>query len=212
MIVLIKQKTRTLPRFLSTQLLHYSNLMLHSSDQNSRTKEMSLPFMSQTHPNRVMALYQKFAHLPFGEKLFSMFIARKAPYFATIKPKITALRPNYCECFIKKQHGVHNHIKTVHVIAIANGLEMAMGVMAEASIPKQLRWIPKGMTLDYTAKAGSDIRCVAEVRPEQWQPGDMPVKVSAVDDQGVVVVKGEIKLWISNKPPGKKKLNLYDTK
>ena len=91
------------------------------------------------------------------------------------------------------------------MIAICNGLEMAMGVMAmgvmaEASIPKHLRWIPKGMSLDYTAKAGSDILCVAEVTPEQWIPGDMLVPVTAYDTQGVVVVKGHIKLWISEKP------------
>ena len=126
-------------------------------------------------------------------------VSRMAPYFGTIKPKITELRPHYCECFIAKHHRVHNHIKTMHVIAIANGLEMAMGVMAEASIPKHLRWIPKGMNLDYTAKAGSDIRCVAEVKPADWQVGDMPVKVTAYDVNDVVVVKGEINLWITQK-------------
>jgi len=78
-------------------------------------------------------------------------------------------------------------------------LEMAMGVMAEASIPKHLRWIPKGMSLDYTAKAGTDILCVAQVKPEQWIAGDLLVPVTAYDTEGVVVVKGHIKLWISAK-------------
>jgi hypothetical protein len=86
------------------------------------------------------------------------------------------------------------------VIAICNGLEMAMGTMAEASIPAHLRWIPKGMSVDYTAKAGTDILCVAEVTPEQWQVGDMLVDVKAYDTNGVVVVQGHIKLWISEKP------------
>ena len=105
-----------------------------------------------------------------------------------------------CQCFIKKRKKVENHIGTVHVIAICNGLEMAMGVMAEASIPSHLRWIPKGMSVDYTAKAGSDIRCVAEVTPEQWVEGDLLVPVTAYDDNNVIVVKGHIKLWISAKP------------
>ncbi|MGL4713147.1 MAG: thioesterase, partial [Shewanella sp.] len=35
---------------------------------------------------------------------------------------------------------------------------------------------------------------------EQWTPGDMLVAVTAYDTQGVVVVKGHIKLWISEKP------------
>jgi len=72
-------------------------------------------------------------------------------------------------------------------------------VMAEASIPKHLMWIPKGMSLDYTAKAGSDIRCVAQVEQDQWVSGDLLVPVTAYDNAGVVVVKGHIKLWISEK-------------
>ncbi len=155
--------------------------------------------MAKEKPTKVMALYKRVTRLPFGHKIFSIMVARIAPYFSTIKPLITELRPNYCECFIKKTKKVHNHIKTVHVIAICNGLEMAMGTMTEASIPKHLRWIPKGMSLDYTAKAGSDIRCVAKVTSEKWQVGDLFVEVTAYDINDVVVVKGHIKLWISEK-------------
>lgn len=150
-------------------------------------------------PTKVMTLYKKLVKFPFGHKIFSIIVARMAPYFSSINPLITHLQPNYCECFIKKGNKVHNHIKTVHVIAICNGLEMAMGVMAEASIPKDLRWIPKGMSLNYTAKAASDIRCVAQVKPEQWQTGDLLVQVTAYDTQDIVVVEGHIKLWISKK-------------
>ncbi|MCL1141290.1 hotdog fold domain-containing protein [Shewanella gaetbuli] len=156
--------------------------------------------MNNNKPNKVMALYQKVTSYPFGHNIFSKMVARMAPYFGTIHPLIKSLEPNRCECLIKKRKGVQNHIGTVHVIAICNGLEMAMGTMAEASIPKHLRWIPKGMSVDYTAKAGSDILCVAQVSPEQWQVGDMLVDVKAYDTNGVVVVQGHIKLWISEKP------------
>jgi hypothetical protein len=101
---------------------------------------------------------------------------------------------------MKKRHAVQNHIGTVHVIAICNMLEMAMGALAEVSIPSHLRWIPKGMSVEYTAKAGSDITGIAEVKPEDWQAGDLDVVVNAYDNQGVVVVKGIINLWISEKP------------
>ena len=46
-----------------------------------------------------------------------------------------------------------NHIGTVHVIAICNGLEFVMGVLTEASIPQHLRWLPKGMNVNYVAKS-----------------------------------------------------------
>jgi acyl-coenzyme A thioesterase PaaI-like protein len=162
------------------------------------TDQSSSP--NQSRPTKVMALYNRVTAYPFGHKLFSVLVSRMAPYFGTISPLITELRPNYCQCLVRKRRPVLNHIGTVHVIAICNGLEMAMGVMAEASIPHHLRWIPKGMSLDYTAKAGSDIRCVAQVSPEQWTPGDLQVEVTAFDDKDNVVVKGHIKLWISEKP------------
>jgi len=153
-----------------------------------------------SHDNYLIRLYAKCCRLPFGKGIFSRLFARKAPYFATIGPRVTELRPNYCEVFIRKRRRVENHIGTVHVIAICNGLEMAMGGLAEATIPRHLRWIPKGMQVDYTAKADSDIRAIAETAPEAWQPGDLPVTVKAIRDDGTVVVKGTITLYISEKP------------
>lgn len=154
-------------------------------------------------PNKTLRLYRSLKRLPFGDKIFSRMVSRMAPYFSTISPFISALRPGFCEVLITKKKRVQNHIGTVHVIAIANGLEMAMGAMAEASIPPHLRWLPKGMTLDYTAKAGSDIRCTAEVAESDWQPGDVFVTVTAYDKDDVVVVKGNIKLWVTEKPQKK---------
>jgi acyl-coenzyme A thioesterase PaaI-like protein len=150
--------------------------------------------------NYLLRLYQRFVGLPFGKALFSRVFARKAPYFATISPHIEELRPNFCELSFRKRRRVQNHIGTVHVIAICNGMEMAMGALAEASIPKHLRWIPRGMQVDYTAKADSDIRITAEANPDDWQPGDLPVRVKAFRRDGTVVVEGTIMLYVSEKP------------
>ncbi|MED6324020.1 MAG: DUF4442 domain-containing protein, partial [Pseudomonadota bacterium] len=35
--------------------------------------------------------------LPFGKKLFSWYSARRAPYFSTVSPLISDIKPNYCE-------------------------------------------------------------------------------------------------------------------
>ena len=91
----------------------------------------------------------------------------------------------------------------MHAIAICNGLEMAMGGLAEASIPGHLRWIPKSMTVDYLVKAATDITAIASTSPDDWQPGDLKVKVEAKDLQGVVVVSGFITIWVSEKPAKK---------
>jgi acyl-coenzyme A thioesterase PaaI-like protein len=151
--------------------------------------------------SRVLSLYEKLSALPLGRSLFSLAITKKAPYFASIKPEVLALRPNYCEVRIKKRRAVQNHLGTVHVIAIINGLEMAMGTLAEASIPAHLRWIPKGMEVSYTAKATGDITAIAEVSAEAWQQGpEVDIDVRAVRPDGTVVVMGKIRLWVTEKP------------
>lgn len=153
-----------------------------------------------TDDNFVLQSWNRAAQIPGGKWVFAQAVARKAPYFKTVAPEVLELRRDYARLRMKKRRAVENHIGTVHVIAIANLLEMAMGVGAEASIPKHLRWIPKGMTLEYVAKAGTDITGTAEYPPDGWKPGDLDVKVAATDTTGKVVVQGTIRLWISEKP------------
>ena len=151
--------------------------------------------------SQVQILWNKTSALPGGKRIFSLLFAQKAPYFATIRPRFAEIRPNYAELLIPKRRGVHNHLKTVHAIALCNGLEAAMGALAEVTIPADKRWIPKGMQISYTAKATSDITCIAETDPEQWtgDDPDLHVRVKGVRDDGTVVIEGVIKLWVTAK-------------
>ena len=155
--------------------------------------------------SQVLTLWKKTSALPQGKRIFSVLFAQKAPYFATIRPRFTEIRPNRAELVIPKRRRVHNHIKTVHAIALCNGLEAAMGALAEVTIPADKRWIPKGMEVAYTAKATSDITCVAETDPEQWtgDDPDLPVRVRGVRKDGTVVIEGVIRLWVTERPAAK---------
>ena len=116
-----------------------------------------------------------------------------------LAPRITRLENGRCEGTLADRRKVRNHIGTVHAIALCNGLEAAMGALAEASIPSGKRWIPKGMDVAYTAKATSDVTCVAETDPQQWTGADpdVPVRVRGVRTDGTVVVEGTIRLWVT---------------
>ena len=150
---------------------------------------------------KVLELYERAARVPVvGKAAFSLAFALKAPYFLTIAPALLELRPNHAAVRVRKWWGVHNHIGTVHVIAVANGLEMAMGALAEATIPSHLRWIPKGMELEYLAMASSTLVATADTDPADWaQAGEVPVRVQATRDDGTVVVRGVIRLHLSEK-------------
>lgn len=155
--------------------------------------------------SQVLTLWNKTSALPVvGSRLFSVLFAQKAPYFASIRPRFLTIEPNRAELLIPKRRRVQNHLGTVHAIALCNGLEAAMGALAEVTIPADRRWIPQGMEVSYTAKATSDIVCVAETDPEQWASDalpdagvDLPVRVRGTRDDGTVVIEGVIRLWVT---------------
>ncbi|MEO3355676.1 MULTISPECIES: hotdog fold domain-containing protein [Acinetobacter] len=148
--------------------------------------------------NYVLAAYEWLKPVPGGLRLLSKVVSRKAPYFQTVDPIIQKLERNYCEAIMSKTRTVENHIGTVHVIAICNGLEFVMGVLTEASIPAHLRWLPKGMQVNYVAKSNSDIKLIARVEDE-WKAGDLNVTIEAYREDGTIVVQGTIMLWVTEK-------------
>lgn len=155
---------------------------------------------------QLYALWTRLTSVPLvgpsaGKRLFSFAFSRRAPYFASIHPRVVDLRPNYAAVVVPNRRSTHNHIGTVHAIALCNGLEMAMGALAEATIPSSKRWIPKGMEVAYTAKATSDVTCIAETDQAQWEGSDpnLSVRVKGMREDGTVVIEGVIRLWVTQK-------------
>lgn len=144
--------------------------------------------------------YQKVAAKPLGRQAFSLLYMLKAPYFSTVRPQIKQMSPHRAEVTIKKRWRVQNHIGTVHAIAVANGMEAAMGLLAEATVAPGTRWLPRGIELEYLAKATGDVACVAETAPEDWAkepPFDVAVRVTGTLADGTEVVRGVIPIYVS---------------
>jgi acyl-coenzyme A thioesterase PaaI-like protein len=151
----------------------------------------------------VLSLWRTASAVPLvGARAFSLAFAQRAPYFASVRPRFTVIEPDHAELVIANRRRVHNHLGTMHAIALCNGLEAAMGALAEASIPAGKRWIPKGMEVAYTAKATSDITCIATTSRSQWlsEGPDLPVRVRGVRDDGTTVIEGVIRLWVTPVP------------
>ena len=149
----------------------------------------------------VLTLWKTASRLPLGARLFSTAFGLRAPYFRSIRPRFTEIRPHRAALLVKDRRRVRNHLGTVHAIALCNGLEAAMGALAEATIPGSQRWIPQGMEVRYTAKADSDVLCIAETSAEDWSRApDVPVRVTGVRRDGTVVVEGTIRLWVTDRP------------
>ncbi|MGQ0800033.1 MAG: hotdog fold domain-containing protein [Pseudomarimonas sp.] len=153
-------------------------------------------------PN-TLAQYRRLAKLPAGGWLFSRLVCWKAPYFGSIRPRVLTLEPDRCVIEIDHRRQVQNHIGTVHAIALCNLAEMVAGLCSEASLPVSMRWIPKGMEVEYLAKANGRMRAVGApgVPAVHAEHGyELPIKVSVTDPAGVEVFRANIRMWATPRP------------
>lgn len=95
---------------------------------------------------------------------------------------------------------MHNHLGSVHAITLCNLTELSAGVMTDAAIPLDMRWIPKGMSVDYLKKAVGTLHgvatpehaLVASADGQEW-----PVAVQVTNAQGDAVFCARVMMWAS---------------
>lgn len=69
--------------------------------------------------------------------------------------------------------------------------------MTQVSIPDGMRWIPSGMTVEYLAKAKTDVTAVADGSAVDWQSeGDKIVPVEITDSEGQTVFTARITMHL----------------
>ncbi len=149
--------------------------------------------------NFALTSWQRLSRYAGGKWLFTRMVCFKAPYFSSIRPTIIELRPGYGAVQIRKRRRVQNHIATVHAIAMCNMAEMAAGTMTEVTVPSSHRWIPKGMTVEYLAKAETDLLAVAEIDPipKFAEAMEMTVIVKVMDTADQTVLRASITMWVT---------------
>lgn len=152
----------------------------------------------------LLRLYRRLERWPLGRWLFSRAICLKAPYFGSIHPTIVALEPGRCEARIPHRRSMQNHIGSVHAIALCNLAELCAGVMTDASIPEDMRWIPKGMNVQYLKKAMGPQTGIAQPRTSIVSAAagyELPVLVEVRDGEGDLTFRAEVVMWLSPKRP-----------
>jgi acyl-coenzyme A thioesterase PaaI-like protein len=147
---------------------------------------------------KALGSWSRLSGTAFGRWLFSRLVCFKAPYFASIRPVFEVLEPGRAVARIRKRRAVTNHIGTVHAIAMANLCELVAGTVTEVSLPRSMRWIPRGMKIDYLAKAETDLTGEATLPPVvEGKAQDIAVPVTVTDCTGQAVVRAEITMYLS---------------
>ncbi|RZA21396.1 MAG: DUF4442 domain-containing protein [Lysobacteraceae bacterium] len=150
----------------------------------------------------VLSAYKRISRWPAGHWLFSRLVCWKAPYFSSIAPRVQLLEPGRGIATLRHRRAVTNHIGTVHAIALCNLAEFIGGLACDVSIPPSMRWIPKGMTVQYLKKATGTMRAVATPAfpPRESAEGyELPFDVLVSNTSGEVVFTASIAMWVSAK-------------
>jgi acyl-coenzyme A thioesterase PaaI-like protein len=144
-------------------------------------------------------LFARLRPYPFGARLFSAAVCRRAPYFASISPQFRQLEAGLAEVFVRNQRKVHNHLGTVNAIAMCAMCELAAGTMIDSSLPRGLRWIPRGMTVRYLKKADTDLVARAELASpiDAGFKGDLVVPARVYNTAGEIVMEADITMYLS---------------
>lgn len=138
--------------------------------------------------NQVLSMFNS-----AGPEAFSKMACQMAPYFTTINPLIAELRQGAATVKVPFCREITNHLGTVHAIALCNAAELAAGMMTNVSIPGGARWIPKGMAVEYLAKAKSEVTAMALGDEIDWNSeGDKLVPVEIRDSEGKAVFTARI--------------------
>lgn len=165
----------------------------------------SPPRSSAPAPTPTHRLWRRATRLPLGSRLFTAAVCLKAPFFRTALPHVVEMGPGRCVVTGPLWWGNTNHIGTFHVIAACNLAELAMGMVAEATVPATHRWIPVGMTTSYPTKATGGLTVTAEL-PEIPDFStitvgtDLEMPIRFVDAAGVEPITATITIRVSPRP------------
>ncbi|MFT4606772.1 MAG: acyl-coenzyme A thioesterase PaaI-like protein [Urechidicola sp.] len=139
--------------------------------------------------NQLVKLWDKLNRLPFGARLFSLFLGWYAPYSGSIGAHVEALGVGEVRVSLRDRRKVRNHLKSVHAIASINLGEIVTGLAVLSAITDDMRGIVLGLRSEYKKKARGKLTATAFFElPEQMEDNTLfEVSCEIKDKAGDVV-------------------------
>lgn len=145
-------------------------------------KLMSRPSLS--------SVWSRLSKLPAGNRVFSRFVGRMAPYTGTIGATVLELRDGYCRTQLKERHAVRNHLSSIHAVALINLGELTTGLAVMHAVDGRGRGIVTSLRMEYYKKARGTIVGTCEVEiPVLPGKHDLDVVGELRDVDGELVAK-----------------------
>jgi acyl-coenzyme A thioesterase PaaI-like protein len=139
--------------------------------------------------NQLVKLWDKMNGLPFGAKLFSVFLGWYAPYSGSIGARVEALSIGEVRVSLRDRRKVRNHLKSIHAIASVNLGEIVTGLAVLSAITNDMRGIVLSLRSEYKKKARGKLTATAFFELPEQMEDNTPFEVSCdiKDETGDVV-------------------------
>lgn len=131
--------------------------------------------------------------LPGGKWLFGRLLRLMNPYSGAVGARVEVLEPGHAVLTLKERRAVHNHLNSVHAIALANIAEMASGLAMLTGLPDTVRGIPTAISIQYLKKARGVLTAEARVEVPAVT-GDMTYEVQSkiTNEAGEEVARAQV--------------------
>ena len=114
---------------------------------------------------QMLQRWQRLSAWPGGRWLFSFMLGRFAPYTGSIGAHVMELQPGFAKVALRDRHKIHNHLNSIHAIALMNLGEMATGLALMSGLQRGVRGIITGLSITYHKKARGRLICECTVTP-----------------------------------------------
>ena len=101
----------------------------------------------------IRTVWSRANSLPLGNRVFSRFVGRMAPYTGTIGATVLELDDGHARVELRDRPAVRNHLQCIHAIALMNLGEVATGLAVMHAIDGRGRGIVTGLRIEYVKKA-----------------------------------------------------------
>ncbi len=147
----------------------------------------------------ILEIYKRSINFPLGRQFFNLAIGFRAPFFGKIRPNIVEMNPGLCVVKMNDRRSVRNHIGTINAGAMCTLTELTAGLAIDSAIQKNLRWLPRAMSVVYLKKGIGVLTAKCQIDPEIIKVGDVLIPLEIKDNKDNTVLTAEITFYISER-------------